>query len=119
AYGFYGRRPGLVMAAAAGIAAIVLGIWNIVLQQRLDRSHEAQRGIALHGATGSMVLGASGQGTLVVTGLAAAPQGKTYEAWVIAGSKAEPAGLFGGGGRTVVVHLGRPVRRGAIVGVTV
>jgi anti-sigma-K factor RskA len=108
-----------VLAVAASVAAVGLGIWNIALHNRLDRSHEALRGVRLHGAAGSVVVGANGQGTLVVDGLAAAPAGKTYEAWVIRGGKAEPAGLFRAGRKTALVRLTRHVPQGAIVAVTV
>ena len=48
-----------------------------------------------------------------------APRGKTYEAWIIPpGKAARPAGLFAGGGRSVV-HLRGPVPAGAVVAVTV
>jgi anti-sigma-K factor RskA len=115
-YTSYGIRA---LAVAATVAAVGLGIWNVALHSRLDRSHEALRGIALHGAAGSVVVGPNGQGTLVVAGLKAPPPGKTYEAWVIRDGKATPAGIFRSDGGTAVVHLRRPVPGGAIVGVTV
>jgi anti-sigma-K factor RskA len=117
AYGF--PRVTALVAVAASCAAIGLGLWSVVLSNRLDRSHEALRGVTLHGAAGSVVLGASGQGTLVVAGLKPAPAGKTYEAWVIQDGKAAPAGIFRAGGKTVVLRLGRPVPKGAVVAVTV
>ena len=107
------------LAVAASAAAVGLGIWNVVLHQQLDRSHEALRSVLLHGAAGSLVLGAGGQGTMVVANLVAAPAGKTYEAWVIENGKAEPAGIFEAGAKTIVVHLRRPVPSGAIVAVTI
>ena len=55
---------------------------------------------------------------LVVSNLAAAPAGKTYEAWVIEDGAAAPAGTFGGGG-TVAVQPRAPGPAGAIVAVTV
>jgi anti-sigma-K factor RskA len=113
------RAYALRVAAIAAAAAVVgLVVWNVALQNRLDRAHEALRGVAVHGATGSVVVSPDGQGTLVLTSLAAPPSGKTYEAWVIDHGKAKPAGLFGGG-KTVVVHLRPHVPRGSIVGVTV
>ena len=112
----YGLRT---LAVAASVAAIGLGVWNVVLQERLDRPDEALRSVLLHGATGSVLLGAGGQGTLVVADLVAAPPGKTYQAWVIEKGRAEPAGIFEAGAKTVVVHLGRPVPSGAIVAVTI
>ncbi|HWB22916.1 MAG TPA: anti-sigma factor [Gaiellaceae bacterium] len=110
------------LAAAAAIAAcavVGLGVWNISLHHRLDRTESALRGVPLHGAAGSVVLGVNGRAALVVTDLAAAPKGRTYEAWVIDGTSAASAGLFHGGEKTVVVQLGRRVRHGSVVGVTV
>jgi len=106
------------VAVAASTAAVGLGIWNVVLHERLHSSHQALRSVPLHGAAGSVVVGNGGRGTLVLTGLAAPPAGKTYEAWVIDRGQAEPAGTFAGG-KTVAVRLDRPIPSGAIVGVTV
>ncbi len=62
---------------------------------------------------------AGGSATLQVSGLAAAPNGKTYEAWVIPKGKApRPAGLFSGGA-TTTIHLKRAVPNGALVAVTI
>ena len=57
--------------------------------------------------------------TLQITGLSAAPSGKTYEAWVIPAHRSpRPAGLFPDGrGRTV--HLRGTVPKNAVVAVTV
>ena len=118
-YGFYRRNAPRMLALAASVAAIGLGVWNVVLHERLDRSHEALRSVLLHGAAGSVVLGPEGQGTMTVAALKPAPAGKTYEAWVILDGKAQPAGTFIASGKTVVVHLRRPVPRGAIVAVTI
>jgi anti-sigma factor RsiW len=110
------------LAAAAAIAAcavVGLGVWNVVLHNRLDQTHSALRGVPLHGATGSVVLGVNGRAALVLTDLSAAPKGRTYEAWVINGKSVVPAGLFPGGQKTVVVQLSSRVPHGAIVGVTV
>ena len=49
-------------------------------------------------------------------GVAAAPKGKTYEAWVIKDGVTKPAGLFSNGQD---VLLTQPVERGAVVAVTV
>jgi anti-sigma-K factor RskA len=55
----------------------------------------------------------------MVTGLDKAPQGKTYEAWVIPKNKApRPAGLFPGG-KPTTVHLHGVPQKGAVVAVTV
>jgi anti-sigma-K factor RskA len=107
------------LAVAASVAAIGLLAWNVVLRDRLDHARGTPSAVPLNGAAGSVVVGANGQGTLVVAGLDAAPPGRTYEVWVIRDGRAAPAGLFPGGARTSVVHLTRRVPDGSIVGVTV
>ena len=110
-------RPLAAVAAVAACAAIGLGIWNAVLHDQLGTARSAQQAVALRGAGGSLVVGAGGQATLVLTGLRPAATGKTYEAWVIANGIPKSAGLFEGGA-TSVVRLARPVPKGAIVAVT-
>jgi anti-sigma-K factor RskA len=111
-------------AAAAACLAIGLGVWAATLSDRLDRQKsintilaDGQR-VPLQGANGQLVVTDSGDAALVVSGLAAAPEGKTYELWVIDGGKPRPAGLFEGGGRQVVV-LNRSVPRDATVAATI
>jgi len=102
------------VAAVAACAAIGLGIWAASLNSRLGRRPEA---IGLEGARGSLILTESGDGTLVLDSLAAAPTGKTYEAWVIEAGMPRRAGLFSGGGHIAFV-LTRKVPDGAVVAVT-
>jgi len=115
-------RANRVFAAVAAVAACVaigLGIWNVSLHNQLDTAQQsALRSASLTGATGSVVVGPSGKGVLVMTDLPAAPTGKTYEAWVIDQGAATRAGTFDGG-RTVAVPLEEKVPSGAIVAVTV
>jgi anti-sigma-K factor RskA len=55
---------------------------------------------------------------LHISGLSAAPRGKTYEAWVIPKGRApRPAGLFPGGA-SETVRLRGTVPRNAVVAVT-
>ncbi len=77
-----------VAAAIAACAVVGLGIWNVSLHNQLGRTQSALRGVPLHGANGSVVLGVGGHAALVVTDLAPAPSGRTYEAWVIEGKSA-------------------------------
>jgi anti-sigma-K factor RskA len=134
------RRWALPIAAtgavAAGIAALALAFWAADLSQQLDeveaqlhRSQEvaivlanpnAER-IPLDGADGVLVVdGETQEGHLVLFGLEEAPDAHTYEAWVIVGDEAVPAGLFSGGDdRTTVVPLNAPVPEGAMVAVTI
>jgi anti-sigma-K factor RskA len=134
------RSPWLVrassaVAAVAACTAIGLGIWATSLSHSVNRertaraadagalailSDPAARRVSLDGGTGVVAVDPSGQGVLVVDRLAAAPSGKTYEAWVIPpGGKATAAGLFKGGSGTTVVHLERSVARGSTIAVTV
>lgn len=106
------------VAAVAACAAVGLGVWDVSLHRRLDRAREPLHAVPVTGAKGSVVVGAGGRSALVLTGLAPAPAGKTYEAWVMQGRTAAPAGLFRGGA-TTVVQLSRRVPHGARVGVTV
>ena len=118
-------------AAAAGVA-IGLGIWGASVSGSLDderlalaRSGEVLALLAepdasrfpVSGADGTLVVAKSGRAGLVLAGLADAPEGMTYEIWVIAGETPSPAGLFDEGGRSVV-PLTRPVPAGATVAVT-
>ena len=95
---------GLAVAAAAA-ACVAVGI-GVSLSQ------------SSHTQTIAVVVDRFGNGTLSVSGLPAAPSGKTYEAWVIrADGKARPAGLFRGGAATTL-HLLAPVPAHAVVAVT-
>jgi anti-sigma-K factor RskA len=124
------RRPRLVLGAASGLAAaaaIALAFWVASLSSELDRTRAAlevladpaARSIELEGAAGRLVVDADGDAALVVRGLAAAPRGKTYEAWVIVDDVPRPAGLFEGADTRDLVLLDRRVPPGAIVAVTV
>jgi anti-sigma-K factor RskA len=98
---------GLAVAAAAA-ACVAVGL--AVSSNRTSRTRVV---------SAVVVLGANRTATLDVSGLPAAPSGKTYEAWVIPhGRRARPAGLFAGGGRATV-HLRGAVPRNAVVAVTV
>jgi anti-sigma-K factor RskA len=115
----YRLRVAAGIAAIAACAAVGFAAWNVALQHRLDRANEALRSVPLAGATGSVIVGANGNGSLVLANLPAAPAGETYEAWVLAGRAASPAGLFHGGSKTTVVRLSHRVQEGESVAVTV
>jgi anti-sigma-K factor RskA len=98
---------GLAVAAAVA-ACIVVGLAVSLIQS----SHTQM-------VTASLVLGPNRTATLHISGLSAAPSGKTYEAWVIPkGGSPRPAGLFPGGGSTTL-RLSGTVPRKAVVAVTV
>lgn len=122
--------PAAAAAAVAACAAVAFGIWAATLDGSLhDRTSAlrqrdrlvavladpAARRLPLGGG-GAVVVTASGRAVLL-TRLPAAPAGKRYEAWVLAGGPARPAGLFRGGAGSAFL-LAAPVRAGARVGVT-
>ncbi len=112
-------NPIAAVAAVAACAAIGLGIWNISLHDQLNSARNvALQRVPLSGASGSLVVTSGGTGALLLADLAAAPAGKTYEAWVVQGKAAAPAGLFRGGPGTTYVKLSRAVPKGALVAVT-
>ncbi|MFL5959131.1 MAG: anti-sigma factor domain-containing protein [Gaiellaceae bacterium] len=101
----WGRRGLAVAAAAAACVAVGLGV-------SLTQSNQTR--------VFSVVVSRNGTATLHISGLSSAPDGKTYEAWVIpAGGQGRPrpAGLFAGGGSTTV-HLRGTVPQNAVVAVT-
>ena len=120
-------------AAAAATIAIAVGGWALSLRTDLqgERSARAERERALailatddaervpvQTGEGALIVSPDGDAVLVAS-LDAAPGGKTYEAWVIADGRPQPAGLFKGGSRTAIHALTRRVPAGAIVAVTV
>ena len=112
--------PVAAVAAVAACAAIGLGVWNVSLHDQLGSARsEAIRSVPVSGHSGSVIVSSGGAGAIVLSSLAAAPAGKTYEAWVIAGKAVEPAGIFEGGRGTTYVKLSRRVPKKARVAVTV
>ncbi len=133
------RRPWVVRAtaAAAAVAACVavgLGLWassllDSVHRERASRvaaaraveilADPASRLIHLAGASGMVAVGPTGEAALLLKRLPAAPNGMTYEAWVISpGAAPRPAGMFHGGGSTTVIPLEQPVPKGSTVAAT-
>jgi anti-sigma-K factor RskA len=116
------------LAAAAAVVAVGLGIWAASLSNDLDRNRDlvavlgdpAARSIDLDGADGRLVVAPEGAAALVVRNLDPAPEGQTYQAWVIEGkAPPRPAGLFEGGDRHDALVLDRKVPANAVVAVTV
>jgi anti-sigma-K factor RskA len=128
------RQVWIAAAVAAAFAAVAvgLGVWAATLSSSLSDQRtaaEAHARAALiladrsarHlplGENGQVVLAPSGEGVLVARSLPRAPEGKTYEAWVIGENGPLPAGLFRGGPIDVLL-LDRTVPKGAKVAVTV
>ena len=97
------RRPVALGAVAAGLpVAVGLGIWGSSVSDQLDRERSISailadpdaKAIPLQGANGRVVVTDTGEAALVVSGLATAPEGKTYEVWVAENGKMLPAGVF-------------------------
>jgi len=113
-------NPTAALAAVAACAAIGLGIWNVSLHDELNNAHsQALERVPVSGASGSLVVTSGGTGALLLSDLVEAPIGKTYEAWIVRGNTAKPAGVFAGGHGMIYVKLTRPVPRGSVVAVTV
>ena len=129
------------LAAAAGIAAIVLGGWAFVSgvgsdQRRSDTRHVSHRAgstkrltllakpnaerLPLQGSVGRIILVVqpSNDAALVLNGLGEADSEWAYQVWVTPPDSITPrsAGLFSG--REIVVPLTSPVPPGAVVAVT-
>ena len=113
--------PRLAAVAVPALAAAVVGlaIWNVSLHDDLSGLHSQ----LFHGRAGNLrgvgnvVVKSDGNATLYAS-VKQAPPGKTYEAWVIRGKVALPAGLFQGGG-TVNLKLTRDARPGDVIAVTI
>jgi anti-sigma-K factor RskA len=113
--------PRFAAVAVPALAAAVVGlvVWNVSLQSDLSSlQHSLFHGSAgnLHGV-GNVIVKPNGNATLYAS-VAPAPAGKTYEAWVIRGKVALPAGIFKGGG-TVNLTLSQDARPGDVIAITI
>ena len=112
-------------------AAIVLGIWVVHLSNSLDKqrsSNRSQNAIVsilsdckmtpAEGASARVCIAPTRKAVLAVDNLESAGPGKTYEAWVIAGRRVQPAGLFRGGAGRRYLRLTKSVPMRATVAVT-
>jgi anti-sigma-K factor RskA len=112
----WGLRATGALAAVAAILAIVFGVWAASLHNELGGRPQA---FALTGADGQLVVTPDRDAALIVNGLAPAPAGTTYEAWVIQDDTPQAAGVFPGGGTQTAFALTRTVPEGATVAVTI
>ena len=125
--------PVAAVAAVAACAAIALGIWAASLSSKLDDRNDrlaaqarvaailadpAARRVVFEDGRSTLVVTPMGEGVLVMNRLAAAPKGKTYEAWVASGGSPQRAGTFEGGETVVIKRLDRLVPNGAAVMIT-
>jgi anti-sigma-K factor RskA len=123
------------LAIAAGLAAVGLGAWAVLADAR-SRSvstpgasvewslrvladSNADR-YPLRNAVGKITLVATDDGRAVLTldGLGLAPEGSTYQAWVVPPGSATPRSAATFHGSEHVVPLERPVAPGALVAIT-
>jgi anti-sigma-K factor RskA len=111
------------LAAAAAVAASVaigLGVWTATrpgesaLAQVL--SQPGSRLLPM-GESGAVAVAPDGEAALAVN-VPAAPSGKTYEVWVMRGSKPLRAGTFAGGAKTSDLKLQSRAAAGAVIAVT-
>lgn len=136
---FAPRRSRLVpaLSAAAAIAAVValaVGLWATQLSDDLDEAQLAleqerraaavladpdARTVALTSGQGRLVVSPDGDAVLVLDALDPAPEGMTYEAWIVEDGSASPAGLFAGADGRDVVGIDGTVEPGDVVAVTV
>jgi anti-sigma-K factor RskA len=101
------------------LALVGMLAWNVSLRNDVNANRDDLAGgaaVMLPGV-GNVVAQTDGNATLFAR-LRPAPAGKTYEAWVIRGSVALPAGVFKGGG-TVELHLTRAAKPGDKIAVTI
>lgn len=92
----------IVAVLALGFGAVTIGQQltrpaAVVALQQIENAPDAQSATATlsDGATATAHWSASmGQSVIVTDGMSAAPDGKTYELWLVRGSDAIPAGVF-------------------------
>lgn len=128
------------VAAVAGIGAIALGMWAFATSVRAAErvvaaptvetpsqelisflAKPSTKRIPLDGSRGRLVLavGSAGRGVLVLDGLASAPAGRSYQAWVIRPRAKVPRSAAVFSGAETFVQLSVPVRRGSILAISV
>ena len=126
--------PVAAVAAVAACAAVGFGIWAAMLDHTLGSREAAlrtqsralavaaspgARRIALSGGHGALVVTPSGRAALLLADLPETGAGKVFEAWVVSGGAAAPAGVFSAKDRAAAVALERDVPHGATVAVTI
>jgi len=126
--------PAAASAAVAACAALAFGLWAQTLHHTLNTREAAlrtqaralsiaadpdARRISLTGGHGALVVDPRGHAALLLSRLPSPGPGKVFEAWVVSGGIAAPAGLFSGSGQETAVALDRTVPPGAKVAVTI
>jgi Anti-sigma-K factor rskA/Putative zinc-finger len=122
------------VAAVAAAVAVAVGLWASQLRSDLDDTRLAlereravaevlsdpdSRTIALEAGTGRLVVSPEGSGVLVLDELDRAPEGKTYEAWIVEQGTPVAAGIFPGSEGRDRIPLEGSVDPGDVVAVTI
>ena len=131
------RRPFQAAVGAASLAAaaaLALAFWATSLSGDLDRARSAAaaraavievagdpdaKRVPVFGAEGTLIVSSSRRAALVLDGLARAPRGKTYVAWVIQHERPVAAARFDSRDGSAALVLTEPVPPGAEVAVTI
>ncbi|HUF02168.1 MAG TPA: anti-sigma factor [Gaiellaceae bacterium] len=134
------RRAVPVLAAAAALAAAIalaVGLWGAGVSSNLDEARSAlereratasiladpgARTVALQAGDGRLVVAPDGRVVVVLAGLDPAPEGRTYQLWIVPGgdiAAATSGGLFTGGDAIDVALVNGTVSDGDLVAVTV
>jgi len=113
--------PRFAAIAVPVMAAAVIGmlVWNVSLRNQVSslKGPLSQGHVAKIGSFGSVLTNPGGRPTLFASARPL-PAGKTYEAWVIRGKVAVPAGVFQGGG-TIKLELTKPAKPGDVIAITI
>jgi len=121
--------------AAAAVLVVGLFSWGVLLQgevrdlqgrvQSLQSQPQGPQTIALggagteQGARAELVTLKGDRAVLVAENMPPAPEGKTYQIWVIKGDTPKPSGLFEPRGDSVAVVVENPVEGAEAVAVTI
>jgi len=123
--------------ALAGAAILVIGLfsWSMLLQgevqelqgrvQSLQSQPQGPQMIALggegtkQGAKAELVTLEGDRAVLVAENMPPAPEGKTYQIWVIKGDTPQPSGLFEPKGGSIAAVVENPVEGADAVAVTI
>jgi anti-sigma-K factor RskA len=118
----------------AAVVALGIGLWASDLSSELDDTRAAlereraaaaivaatdSRTVDLASGNGRLVVDRQGRAALVLTDLGPAPDGQTYQAWIIEGDSPISAGVFPGEEGVDVVLVDGDVAPGEVVAVTV
>jgi len=122
-----------LVATAAAVAAIGVGVWGISVARELDDTRTslererdassvltdpAARTVSLATGSGKLVVNDEGEAVLVVESLPAAPAGKRYHVWIVEGVQPTAAGTFSGAHDRDIVPVGGAVQADNVVAVT-